>query len=162
MNILYLHGLMSNNQSPKIDWLKELGHTVHNPDLKYQEDSETIFFDLEQLCDLNRIDLIIGSSMGGHLGFHLGNKYGIQTLLFNPSLADNEIAKPDVTCVENNVVLHTVVLGANDDVVIPSDTMKYLKDSRSNFVHIVEENGHRTPIEIFQKHFKLMEQKTNS
>jgi len=60
--------------------------------------------------------------MSGYLGFYLSNKYNIPSLLFNPSLEKNSITKPDVTDIENNCTLHTIVLGQNDNVVIPSDT----------------------------------------
>lgn len=152
MNILYLHGLMSSNKSQKTEWLKE-NNTVLNPVLSYNENSETIFKDLELLFEQNKIDLIIGSSMGGHLGFHLSNQFNIPSLLFNPSLEKNSIEKPKVNEIENRNVLHTVILGESDDVVIPSDTIKYLKNKKSNFKHTFESNGHRTPLSIFKKHF---------
>lgn len=144
---------MSSNQSSKVDWLRELGYNVYNPKLNYKEGGKTIFYDLERLSEQHPIDLIIGSSMGGHLGFHLGNKHDIPTLLFNPSLAPNEVDKPDVIEVENDSVLHTVVMGKNDDVVIPEKTLGFLKDKKVNFVHYFEDNGHRTPIDILKKYF---------
>ena len=162
MNILYLHGLMSSNQSPKADWLRSKGCTVYSPKLNYKEDGKTIFNDLELLCEKEHIALIVGSSMGGHLAFHLGNKYDIPTLLFNPSLAPNEIDKPDVREVENDIVLHTVVIGKNDDVVIPQKTLNFLKDRKVNFIHYFEDNGHRTPLSLFQKHFSLLIETKNT
>lgn len=159
MNILYLHGLMSSNQSSKVDWLRELGHNVYNPKLNYKEGGKTIFNDLEQISNKQHINLVVGSSMGGHLAFHLSNKYNIPTLLFNPSLAPNEIDKPDVREVENDIVLHTVVIGKNDNVVIPQKTLSFLKDKKVNFVHYFEDNGHRTPLDIFKKHFSLFANK---
>lgn len=155
MNILYLHGLMSSNKSQKTEWLKEK-HVVFNPILNYKEDSKTIFKDLELLCEENNIELIIGSSMGGYLGYHLSNKFNVPSLLFNPSLEKNNIVKPEIIeVVENRNILHTVVLGKNDDVVIPEQTIKLLENRRANFVHFFESNGHRTPLEIFKKHFLL-------
>lgn len=155
MNILYLHGLMSSNKSQKTEWLNE-EHVVHNPVLNYKEDSKTIFKDLELLCKENNINIIIGSSMGGYLGFHLSNKFNIPSLLFNPSLEKNNIVKPEITdIVENSNILHTVILGKNDDVVIPEKTIKFLESKRVNFVHFFESNGHRTPLNIFKKHFLL-------
>lgn len=156
MNILYLHGLMSNNQSPKVDWLRELGHNVYSPKLNYKEDGKTTFNDLEQLSEKQHIDLIIGSSMGGYLAFHLGNKYDIPTLLFNPSLAPNEVTKPVVSEIKNNSILHTIVMGRNDDIVIPKDTIAFLENRKMNFKQHFEENGHRTPLVIFQKYFNLI------
>ncbi len=154
MNILYLHGLMSNSQTPKVDWLRELGHTVSSPDLNYKEEGATLFNDLGQWIVKNNVELIIGSSMGGFLGFHLGNSFNIPTLLFNPSLAPNEIAKPDVVHVSNNRVLHSIILGQHDDVVIPADTIHFLKDKNANFKYVFEDSGHRTSLNLFKIHFQ--------
>ncbi|PCH74779.1 MAG: hypothetical protein COB98_09840 [Flavobacteriaceae bacterium] len=156
MNIIYLHGLLSSNKSSKTDWLMQEGHTLFNPRLNYKEEAKTVFSDLAALCEQHQIDLIIGSSMGGHLAFHLSNKYKIPSLLFNPSLEKNSMSKPAVIQVENKSILHTIVVGEKDTVVIPSDTLKYLEDRKSNVVHTFEANGHRTPLEVFKKHFKLL------
>lgn len=155
MHILYLHGLMSSNQSSKIDWLR-LKHTVYSPHLSYNTESQSIFSDLKILIKTNQIDLIIGSSMGGHLGFHLANKFDKPSLLFNPSLAPNQIEKPEVEITSNPNILHTVVLGINDDIVIPSDTISFLNTSKSNYTVTKESNGHRTPIDIFKRNFNAL------
>lgn len=154
MNILYLHGLMSTNKSQKTEWLKET-HSVFNPALNYKEDSKTIFNDLELLCKQHEIDLVIGSSMGGYLAYHLSQKFNIPSLLFNPALEKNSIEKPPVDVVENLTIKHTIVLGEKDEVVIPSETLKYLESRNINFTHTFEANGHRTPFEVFKKHFLL-------
>ncbi|WP_228547286.1 YqiA/YcfP family alpha/beta fold hydrolase [Nonlabens antarcticus] len=156
MTILYLHGLMSRNISDKIDWLKE-AHAVFHPLLNYENNSENIFSDLKKICEETKVDLIIGSSMGGHLGYHLSNLFKIPSLLFNPSLERNNIRKPPVEMVSNESILHTIVLGVHDDVVIPSQTINYLKSKEANFIHTFEENGHRTPFIIFKKHFEILQ-----
>jgi uncharacterized protein len=152
MTILYLHGLMSSPQTPKVDWLRELGHTVVSPLLDYKNQSASIFTDLQTACKQHTFDLIIGSSMGGYLGYHLGNYYDIPTLLFNPSLAENEIQKPEKEETENKVLLHTIILGKQDAVVIPEATLKYLETHQVNFEVYWENYGHRTPIESFKKY----------
>lgn len=160
MTILYLHGLMSSNQSDKIDWLKE-NHDVINPLLKYSAHSKSIFTDLKVLCEQNAIALIIGSSMGGFLGFHLSNTLNIPSLLFNPALVTKSEFKPKVTAVNNTSVLHTIIFGRYDDVVIPAETLQFLKDNTTNFAHSFEQTGHRTPYAIFKKHVTLLELSNN-
>jgi len=155
MTILYLHGLMSSNQSDKIDWLKE-NHKVIHPLLQYSTRSKSLYTDLKKFCEGNAIGLIIGSSMGGFLGFHLSNALNIPSLLFNPALATKSEFKPEVTAVNNTNVLHTIVLGHDDDVVIPADTLQFLKDKNTNFTHTFEQTAHRTPFAIFKKHFNLL------
>ncbi|AZQ43360.1 YqiA/YcfP family alpha/beta fold hydrolase [Nonlabens ponticola] len=156
MNILYLHGLMSSHQTPKVSWLKDNGHHVYHPALNYKVEGSTIFSQLSSLLEKHDVALIIGSSMGGHLAYHLGNKFGIPTLLFNPSLAPNQVEKPEVDRITNTTILHTVVLGEKDDIVIPTQTIDYLNKANANYKHTFEENGHRTPIELLKKHFELI------
>lgn len=160
MTILYLHGLMSSNQSNKIDWLKE-NHDVINPLIKYSAGSKSLFSDLKVLCEQNAVDLIIGSSMGGFLGFHLSNTLNIPSLLFNPALVTKSEFKPQVTAVNNTSVLHTIIFGRNDDVVIPGETLQFLKDNYFNFTHSYEQTGHRTPFPIFKKHVALLQLSEN-
>ena len=93
--------------------------------------------------------------MGGFLAYNLGNMYNIRTLLFNPSLEKNNIKKPIIKKVDNFKIEHNIILGINDNIVIPSDTLNFLKKSKVNFVSNYETSGHRTSLEIFMKHFLL-------
>jgi len=45
-------------------------------------------------------------------------------------------------------------------VVIPEQTIRYLENQNSHFIYNFENNGHRTPFNIFEKHFlKIQEHK---
>jgi predicted esterase YcpF (UPF0227 family) len=153
IKILYLHGLLSSNQSPKVDWLKKQ-HTVINPKLDYKNNGNTIFSELESIIIDNEVNFIVGSSMGGYLGYHLGNKLNVPTLLFNPSLAPNKIEKPKVCYVKNETVLHTVILGEYDEVVSYQNTLNYLMKVNANLDYRLMKIGHRTPFEVFVESFK--------
>lgn len=158
MNILYLHGLLSKNISDKTEWLSETNN-LYNLQLDYKTNSENIYQELKQFINNNPIDLIIGSSMGGYLAFHLGNDLNIPTLLFNPSLTKNKIEKPVVTEVKNISVLHTLVLGKGDEIVNPLETIDYCLDGKYNFKYTFENIGHRTPIDVLKKHFTFINEK---
>lgn len=102
MNILYLHGLLSSNQTICVDYLRERGHTVINPLLDYENDGNIIFSELSELLSKKHFHYIIGSSMGGFLALHLGNRFGIKTMLLNPALADlKDIEKPKIESIVN-------------------------------------------------------------
>lgn len=162
MRILFLHGLMSSNQSKKIDWLKKEGHNVFHPLLNYKDDGKIIFKDLNKLIKDNQIELIVGSSMGGYLAYHLSNLNNMRSLIFNPSLSISKrnALRPEITHTINDSNHHTVVMGRLDDVVIPRDTISYLEDENANFTDFYEEYGHRTPLITFQKYCnKLLESK---
>jgi len=115
------------------------------------------FSELETIIMDNEVDFIIGSSMGGYLGYHLGSKLNIPTLLFNPSLTPNKIEKPKVSCMKNEIVLHTVILGEYDEVVNYQGTLNYLIEVHANFDYVLMKIGHRTPFEVFVNCIELSE-----
>ena len=73
--IVFLHGLESSSNGEKADFLKANFPNTFIPDLKYKELDPKILFDsiYNQLVGQN-IKLIIGSSMGGYLGYCLCKK----------------------------------------------------------------------------------------
>lgn len=152
MNVLYLHGLLSSNKSPKVEYLKELGYKVFNPKLLYKIDKETMYNNLKELILKNEIEFLIGSSMGGYLAFHLANELHKKTLLFNPSLQSISPNKPNIPETTNINCKHYIVIGKNDTTVLPNITLTYLKTTESNCHIEYEDYGHQTPIEPFKKH----------
>ncbi len=146
MTTLYLHGLNSTNLNQRTEWLQQFGKVV-NPLLSYQNIPKTYQI-LEKLIKKFRPDVIVGSSMGGFLGFHLGNYYRIPTLLLNPALIMSLIVHPDkrysVTDTE-----HTISLGKHDTVVQPEITKRLLQEWQQRY-RIFEYNiEHQTPFEVF-------------
>ncbi len=84
MNIVYLHGLESNPNCDKVEWLRSQGHKVHSPRVDYSKENE--YNRIHKLCRGNCYDLIIGSSMGGWFGWNLGKMLKVPVLLFNPAM----------------------------------------------------------------------------
>lgn len=156
MKVLYLHGLLSSNQSPKTDYLKELGYSVFNPKLLYLTDKQYIYHNLKQLILESNIDFLIGSSMGGYLAFHLANELNKKTLLFNPSLQSTSVNKPEVPENINLNCNHYIVIGKNDTTVLPEITLAYLQQTKSKYTVEYGEHTHRTPFEVFKKYVDLV------
>ena len=73
--IMYLHGLESSNVCDKVDFLKE-NNVVLAPSLNYYKSN--IEEELMYMVESFEPDLIIGSSMGGHVGLMLANYYNIE------------------------------------------------------------------------------------
>ncbi len=76
--IMYLHGLESSNVCDKVDFLREQNEVLAPP-LDYRKSN--IEEELMYMVESFQPDLIIGSSMGGHVGLMLANYY-ILKLLF--------------------------------------------------------------------------------
>lgn len=141
-NILYLHGLESEQGGTKVSFLSTKG-MVYAPEMNY----ETL--DLDEFIEtLGMPDLIIGSSMGGYIADIIGSRLGVDVLLFNPALHSREI---DLEYeYYNNPYKRTIILGTEDNVVDPELT----KNLWSVYGYVptfdeIEGMGHRTPLDVF-------------
>jgi pimeloyl-ACP methyl ester carboxylesterase len=148
--ILYLHGLESSNVGDKVDFLKE-NSVVIAPSMDYSDPSleEKLFYIVEKF----QPDLIIGSSMGGHVGLMLANYYNIDAIVFNPAIHSRPI-EPKLERLEakepNFNFQPVVVLGLKDDVINPLITKVILDDALFYYdIEEVEGLGHRIPLDIF-------------
>jgi len=124
INILYIHGLDSSPKPEKIEVLKQYGRVVGlHLDYKKEEDP----FKLLNDTILNEnISHIVGSSLGGFLGFWLGEKNSLPCLLFNPALGMRSI-DVQVERNYNKCPKRLIVLGEQDDVVLPYHTIEFLR-----------------------------------
>jgi predicted esterase YcpF (UPF0227 family) len=148
--ILYLHGLESSNVGDKVDFLKE-NSVVIAPSMDYLDPSleEKLFYIVEKF----QPDLIIGSSMGGHVGLMLANYYNIDAIVFNPAIHSRPI-EPKLERLEakepNFNFQPVVVLGLKDDVINPLITKVILDDALFYYdIEEVEGLGHRIPFDVF-------------
>ena len=76
------------------------------------------------------IDFIVGSSLGGLLGYWLAEDLGVPALLYNPAFQFKHfpLKIPKVYVAEG--VRKFVVLGQRDQTVLPSDTVKFCAESK--------------------------------
>ena len=152
--IVFLHGLESSSNGEKADFLKANFPNTFIPDLKYKEVDPKILFDsiYNQLVGQN-IKLIIGSSMGGYLGYCLCKKLGVSGLLFNPALSLNSLGIQFDNTGQLKPHLD-IVIGQFDKVVNPQLTMDWLIENEDPTTYSVfyESIEHRIPIDVFTKH----------
>ena len=152
--IVFLHGLESSSNGEKADFLKANFPNTFIPDLKYREVDPKILFDsiYNQLVGQN-IKLIIGSSMGGYLGYCLCKKLGVSGLLFNPALSLNSLGIQFDNTGQLKPHLD-IVIGQFDKVVNPQLTMDWLIENEDPTTYSVfyESIEHRIPIDVFTKH----------
>ena len=80
--IMYFHGLESKQGGEKIDYLSSK-YLVHAPVMVYAEKDTwpTTFHKVQANCP----EIIVGSSMGGLMGFYSAYMLPIKLLLFNPA-----------------------------------------------------------------------------
>ncbi|AWG22914.1 hypothetical protein FFWV33_15960 [Flavobacterium faecale] len=154
MNILYLHGLESKLSSQKRSVLERFG-TVTAPDLDYYADPE-IFLLLQSFTNSQSFDVVIGSSMGGFMGYYFSNTYQIPALLFNPALPYRSVKQniPTLDCSHSSSLLH-FALGGQDDIIKANDNLKWIAENRLGRtdikISIHNQMGHQILLEVFEK-----------
>jgi hypothetical protein len=152
--IVFLHGLESSPTGEKANFLNSNFSNTFIPELRYKEiDPKTLFDTIYNQLVGKNISLIIGSSMGGYLGYCLCKKLGVNGLLFNPALAGNSLGIQ----FDNSGQLKPhldIVLGQFDKVVNPQLTIDWLlnNEDSTNYSVFYESIEHRIPIDVFMKH----------
>ena len=149
MKIFFLHGLESNNQSTKVDFMRALGHDVNAEYMDYRKVLDLYAKTLNSIIDFNP-DLIVGSSMGGYFAYHLGTHYKTNLLLLNPALPNRTFDPPILPDgIEKSKIWALVV--ENDDVVDPVVNEEILKSAGA--IVQLGDHEHRTPREVFESFF---------
>ena len=70
MKILYLHGRGSAPGGLKATWLRDQGHEVLNPQLDDEDFTASVRIS-QQAFDIERPDVVVGSSRGGAVALNL-------------------------------------------------------------------------------------------
>lgn len=148
LRIAFLHGLESPHISDKTEFLNKEFSFVYAPQMDYHDPN--LFEKTLKEIQENKIDLIVGSSMGGWFAYCLSTITNIPTLLFNPALHSRSF-NPQIS-IGSFLPEQTLVLGIHDDLIKPADTVDYLAEKKIKGQIFLEENGHRTPIDIFMKY----------
>lgn len=154
MTILYLHGLESKLSEAKRAVLQNYG-TVIAPDMDYYSDPKV--FDL--VLNLSReqtFDVVIGSSMGGFMGYYFANTVSIAALLFNPALPHRSVEQhlPELNPSHASPLLH-LALGGQDTVMEANGNLNWIASNRiptTDFkIALYSKMEHQIPFEIFEK-----------
>ena len=152
MNILYLHGLNGSLSEEKRKILLTYGN-VESPSIKYEFDDNSIENLRRHFLDKD-VDVVIGSSMGGFVGYYLSISFQRLALLFNPALVSRSVFQKVPVYNNPNRSFKRLVLGAQDTVVDPRGTLEFLakrvKDNTDYHIALRQDLAHRIPLEIFK------------
>ncbi len=161
MNIIYLHGLGSNQGGEKVSFLSDKGY-VFAPEMEYNH-NENLFEELlnEIKTEHSSPDLIIGSSMGGYFAYMLASHFeDVPVLLFNPAFHSRS-TNPNNIYKGPFEVKGVIALGNEDNVINPERTIKLLEEREEldNFEIInMEEIGHQIPLYMFRNIYNKLEE----
>ena len=153
MHILYIYGLDSKLSPEKRQILEEYGKVI-TPEIDYYSNEEAIKSILDQVKN-EKIDAVIGSSMGGFAGYYISTILNVPSLLFNPALEKRSVEQeiPQFALTKNTD--KKFLLGAIDDVIDPGDTLRFLSRNFNDFtnfhIQIMPGLTHNIPVEVFKK-----------
>lgn len=158
MKIIFLHGLESNNLGKKEIFEKlgfkvtedlslNLDNTIYCPkiDYKYNHVFEKT---MEMIFNL-KPDYIVGSSIGGFLGFHIGQLLNIKNIIFNPAIPYRSVDVKFKQVVNFNFNLSQFIFGKNDNLINYKDTLAFFNNS-IELKSEVFDFEHRIPDDIME------------
>ncbi len=152
-NLLYLHGLDSFLSDEKRLVLSQYFNVI-SPKIDYLTDDVNEI--LADILNQQKIDCIMGSSMGGYVGYHLSRKLHKNCLLFNPAMLSRSLdinfeAKQNYAFYSG---LMCVLLGKKDDIIPFKNSYELLiyDDSIAKINFIIHSNlGHRIDLKTFEE-----------
>ena len=149
LRILYLHGL-DGSLSPEKKEVLEHYFDVIAPQLDYRNTPD-MYEKLNQLIQTEKIEAIIGNSMGGCFTYYLSAVHNLPALVFNPALGFRPLLFefPDIQYSNNQIVF---VIGGKDTVVPARQNVEWITcNVHSDFVlKWYNELEHRIEIDIFE------------
>jgi predicted esterase YcpF (UPF0227 family) len=155
MNILFLHGLESKLSPQKRVILERYGNVIA-PDIAYKSNPDMIKY-LYDAYETQDINAIIGSSMGGFVGYHLANSLGICALLYNPALpyrgSIEQIIPSNLPLNESKLI--RIVLGGQDDIIKAKDNLAFLAQNcnpaTDYTISLKSDLAHQIPLAVFKE-----------
>ena len=127
MKAIYIHGLDTQPNLEKIEAMEDSGFQTSALHLNYRTKSDS-FEILKKFIKTEKIEFVVGSSMGGFLGYWLAADMGLPCLLLNPALTfdySNQLVIPDN--INDSCPFRFVVMGAKDDIVDPEQSNNFLE-----------------------------------
>ena len=119
MKALYIHGLDSFPVPEKIAILQNAGLDVIAPHIDYRSQKD-IYLVLKKTIINEKVEFLVGSSLGGFTAFWLAEDLGLPCLLFNPAMSFGDLFTKHLPEITHRLCpARFVVIGAHDETVDP-------------------------------------------
>lgn len=127
---------------------------VKAPEFNYFKTTHVIAQLIKQFEE-GDIDCVMGSSMGGFVGYYVAQALGVPALLFNPALPYRSVEQGVPTIETVHTAPVHFVLGVEDEVVKAKDTLHFIAEKMPTpslyHIHLRPGLGHRIPMPVFQE-----------
>jgi len=154
MKALYIHGLDSFPVPEKLDILRQQNMEVVALHLDYRNQPDAYQI-LKDKCIYEKVEFLVGSSLGGYIAYWLGEDLGLPGLLFNPAMSFHHVFKhnlPDIQ--QGKATARFVVIGNQDKTVDPVANLEFLRENGHNDCYqrvlICDWLGHQVDFVSFQ------------
>jgi hypothetical protein len=128
LKTLYIHGLDSHPVPEKLEILKNSGLDVVALHIDYRKD-KGVYEKLKSTIQSEMVEFIVGSSMGGVIGYWLAEDLGLPCLLFNPAMSYLGELKPHMPAIDHHTCpARFVVIGAHDKSVDPQGNIIFFRN----------------------------------
>ncbi|MCB0471983.1 MAG: hypothetical protein KDC56_02870 [Flavobacteriaceae bacterium] len=152
---LYIHGLNVLLSDEKRALLSKFTEVVA-PVMDYRA-NPSAYYDLFSIAKEEKVDIIIGTSMGGCMGYHLSLHLGLPALLFNPALPFRSVSIELPTQEKIRDTYLRVIIGGQDDIIDPIQNVDWLFAHEKGDMDIRWRNtlGHLIPSDVFMEEIAL-------
>lgn len=148
---LYIHGLDGFLSDEKRTILSKYTQVVA-PIMEFRTNPGA-YYDLLSIAKEEKVDIIIGTSMGGCMAYHLSLYLNVPALLFNPALPFRSVGidLPAQDKVRSSYL--RVIIGGQDDIIDPIQNVAWLATHEKGDMDIRWRNtlGHRIPTDVFEE-----------
>lgn len=130
MKTLYIHGLDSYPVPEKLGILEHAGLEVEALHLDYRTEKQSYQI-LRDFAIEEEIQFIIGSSLGGYIGYWLGEELGLPCLLFNPAMSYSDTLDEHMPDIDRRLCpARYVAIGAWDETVDPQQNLRFFRENQ--------------------------------
>jgi esterase/lipase len=148
---LYIHGLDGFLSDEKRTILSKYTQVVA-PIMEFRANPGA-YYDLLSIAKEEKVDIIIGTNMGGCMAYHLSLHLNVPALLFNPALPFRSVGidLPAQDKVRSSYL--RVIIGGQDDIIDPIQNVAWLATHEKGDMDIRWRNtlGHRIPTDVFEE-----------
>lgn len=128
MRVLYIHGLDSQPNTTKLKIIESFECSVFAQHIDYRNTPNAFAFLDKYILD-NKIEFIVGSSLGGKLGYWLSEYEGLPCLLFNPAIISNTKVNLEIPgIITGQCPIRFIVFGEKDTIVDPIKNEAFYKE----------------------------------
>ena len=162
MRIIYLSGWGSHIDESIHKILSKFGDEVIYPEIDYQNSRNLINAYANLAYNTSKPTLIIGTSLGAYIGYHISNIGQSPALLFNPTLffkSGGEL-RPNNSSTGYDYLNKQFVFSMKDDEIDLKRTFKYLKEVKYEDENIkIYDDINQIPLDIFENEFNSFREK---